>query len=616
MHKMEDMRVSRDDDEALPERLDVCLTCPPRSKGEGESGTGRMTCMSLDEQGLLMVTGCHDGRTLVWDLETRGVRDVLEDSDWHHRGPVESVLVRRDGCLVLSCHSVGNYVEETCMESTLQHVSEHETEREDSGIQPDSEKQTDSPVKRFVLWQLKRDSGALVVGTYEMNDACGRVSMCACNPEVMSGGMRGSGESVLVALITHGGAPMVLKVCASKQDSDIAKTEKVLGTVEGDASKSRRRGCNEAESVVYDITLEPLSPRVPQRDVAAIQDQANHEERRHLGSSSSGGTTITDTRVDDSGEGFESSQIDSLSIIGRHVLVYWDGDGQWFRGTVHRRDKAGERMFVVYEDGDEEWIQIHGAVPWKYADSVSQGTSQFCNVLLSYCPSNDLIAIYDNDSSKLTLHRGHDLATLDALIVGTVGVKPSRLTFSRDGSLLALTCGDGFIEVVQTTEDVHVCKKLDFFECSSAGRKKRRQHAWLCSTFSPSGTYLFNSMVIDKETNEHCILTWNHLENRAKNVLQGQGAKIIAMECHPIPTPLQIIALSDDGNIYIWSSIMHQHWSVFQPEFETLEENREYIEVETEFDQPAQEVLPTGEGSHGKSRILHDEDNEEDILID
>ena len=59
---------------------------------------------------------------------------------------------------------------------------------------------------------------------------------------------------------------------------------------------------------------------------------------------------------------------------------------------------------------------------------------------------------------------------------------------------------------------------------------------------------------------------------------------------------------------------MHQNWSVFQPEFETLDRNREYIELETEFDlPPLQSTMPVGEG---KSRVLHDVNSDEEILID
>lgn len=59
---------------------------------------------------------------------------------------------------------------------------------------------------------------------------------------------------------------------------------------------------------------------------------------------------------------------------------------------------------------------------------------------------------------------------------------------------------------------------------------------------------------------------------------------------------------------------MHQNWTVFQPEFETLDRNREYVEVETEFDlPPLHDALPPGDS---KPKVLHDEASDEEILID
>ena len=45
-----------------------------------------------------------------------------------------------------------------------------------------------------------------------------------------------------------------------------------------------------------------------------------------------------------------------------------------------------------------------------------------------------------------------------------------------------------------------------------------------------------------------------------------------------------LIMLSDWTQIYLWAPIYRENWSAFAPDFEELEENREYVEREDEFD--------------------------------
>ena len=553
-------------DDELPERLDVCLRCP-----ESFGVDPGMSCMSLDEQGQLMVTGCQDGRNIVWDLETRGVRVVLEDGRWQGCGPVESVLLSQDGVFVLSCHSL--------------------------------RKAEVGSKKLFVLWRLGRSSEASVVATHEMvcSSETGTVSLCGIGSPVVHRGV------LMMVLLTLGGMPMCLRVHVKGERLDMKELSETINTIHPSVGVGSNPVEQGGENIEYSIDVQPLSFPLSQKVTVEKEPEGKNVEKNQ-GSASSGGTTITDTRMHDVGGDLTSKRVDN-SIIGRKVDVFWDGDGVWFRGTVNHLDES--RMFVVYEDGDEEWVSFHGDIPWRYADVKESEPLQ--NALMAYCVSKDIVSIYDVSSMRLTLHKVCDLSSvIHAMELESVHTL-SGMEFSRDGSLLALTYGSGFIELFHIGDEMKLVKRLDFLECS-AGSTKERKHEWICSAFSPSGTYLFSSITMDRNENKHCILTWDHEKNTAKNLLQGQGSKILAMECHPVPIPMQIIALSDDGCVYIWSSIMHQNWSVFQPEFETLDRNREYIELETEFDlPPLQSTMPVGEG---KSRVLHDVNSDEEILID
>lgn len=587
--------------EGLPERLDVCLRCPPIQEGEGCG----MTCMSLDGQGQLMVTGCRDGRNIVWDLETRGVRVVLEDSRWLGGCPVESVLLSRDGCFVMSCHSVDQDP----------HVVDGDAR---SGGK-----------KVLVLWSLGRSSEATVVATHEIA-MTGAVSMCMAGVSSPFSESRQDETVLMMVLMTCGGVPMWLRVCGTSGSTEDALTNlnmcATYPVVVGVGSIDR-----DVSNMTYHMESFPLT--YDQGIPGAVVKDAEEEEKKMMNTSAtsySGGTTVTNA-LDDDGDDEQSSKRKQGPCVGSRVQVYWDGDGEWFSGTVRSQDLR--TMFIVYDDGDEEWVPIHGDVPWKLVDddgntkkaiknknavvsAKEDDVKRHMNVLVAYCAKTDVIALCDKDGKRLTLHSSCDFSVVHDLELEHV--EPSRMTFSQDGTMLAVTYASGFIELVQILEsEMKVIKRLDFLEYSTSGRRKKRQHAWVCSAFSPGGTYIFCSMTTDQSSNNHCILTWNHEQNVVKNLLQGQGAKVLAMECHPVPTPMQILALSDDGCVYIWSSIMYQNWSTFQPEFETLERNREYVEVETEFDLPATQdsSLAIAEGI---PRVLHDEDihDEEEIRID
>ncbi len=106
--------------------------------------------------------------------------------------------------------------------------------------------------------------------------------------------------------------------------------------------------------------------------------------------------------------------------------------------------------------------------------------------------------------------------------------------------------------------------------------------SWGACAFSPDGKHLVTS--IDASSNEHVIYTWNVVHGYAENTLQAGSDGIIELTWHPEEMPMQCLAVGKSGKIYVWAKVMTQDWSAFAPDFETLTDNREHVEEETEFD--------------------------------
>lgn len=52
----------------------------------------------------------------------------------------------------------------------------------------------------------------------------------------------------------------------------------------------------------------------------------------------------------------------SLVAVGARVAIYWDGEGEYFKGTVLKKSptKKAKPFFVKYDDGDKEWTSFVG----------------------------------------------------------------------------------------------------------------------------------------------------------------------------------------------------------------------------------------------------------------
>jgi WD40 repeat protein len=115
---------------------------------------------------------------------------------------------------------------------------------------------------------------------------------------------------------------------------------------------------------------------------------------------------------------------------------------------------------------------------------------------------------------------------------------------------------------------------------------------WAAAAFSPDGSHIVGAISSD---DEHVMYIWNVEHGYAASTLQAGVGGIEVLCWHPRPVPAQLLAVCSTGKICVWAKILSQWWSAFAPDFETLAENREHNETETEFDVELKERFVKGE---------------------
>ena len=318
--------------------------------------------------------------------------------------------------------------------------------------------------------------------------------------------------------------------------------------------------------------------------------------------------------------------------VGMGVEANSRGRGRRGRGRVDQGQEHVQKTLDMYDGFSlsekatkmtikSALLRDISVVNAMYEGDPSDGAHLVASSLPSSPDGRHYMAIYH--ASRLNLLDGKDLNLIDTMHFSDLaaGGQASHITFSSDASHIAITYPCGYVYVIevssqQIVDDVmgnsrcslsmKISARFDF-EGNGDSKQDGRKHSWITSRFSPDGAHLFTSIRL--EDSNHNIITWNHVEGQSENLLQGPGGPIIAMDCLPDMRPMQIFALSSDGCIYVWSSIVSQQWCVFHPEFETLERNRVYVEEETEFD------LPEMPSSKHKEELYVVKDFHEDVNI-
>ncbi len=64
---------------------------------------------------------------------------------------------------------------------------------------------------------------------------------------------------------------------------------------------------------------------------------------------------------------------DGAAHVGKSVRVYWTADKAWYEGSV--TEFNGCQHLVVYEDGDEEWLELE-AEKFEFVDAKPAGANK------------------------------------------------------------------------------------------------------------------------------------------------------------------------------------------------------------------------------------------------
>lgn len=91
------------------------------------------------------------------------------------------------------------------------------------------------------------------------------------------------------------------------------------------------------------------------------------------------------------------------------------------------------------------------------------------------------------------------------------------------------------------------------------------------------------SHVCGGSARQHALYIWQTDNGSIKKMLHGtKGELLLDIQWHPLRP---IVASISSGLISIWARPQIENWSAFAPDFKELEENMEYEERESEFDQ-------------------------------
>jgi len=172
--------------------------------------------------------------------------------------------------------------------------------------------------------------------------------------------------------------------------------------------------------------------------------------------------------------------------------------------------------------------------------------------------------------------------------VGTSNNAIKQIKFARKGEFFLVNSVDRVIrvydgsEIVSLNDPVPESKPplLSTIEPVQKVQDLVNRTLWKVCTFSGDGEYICAG-----SAKQHQIYIWERTATQQTilKILEGtRGEQLLDIVWHPVRP---IICSVSSGVVSIWSKNQVENWSAFAPDFTELDENVEYSEHESEFDE-------------------------------
>lgn len=327
-------------------------------------------------------------------------------------------------------------------------------------------------------------------------------------------------------------------------------------------------------------------------------------------------------------------------------IVIWDfltrGIAKVISAHVHpvcslSWSRAGYKLLSVSTDNNVcIWDVLSGECDIKYRFPSPVMKVQFhprIDKMFLVCPMRHPAVLVHVDAS-------HEIIPMDdegdVSIVASFDRRGEYIyTGNSRGKLLILTCPDLKVKTsfrigpgtssAAAIKSIEFSRRTEFFLVNSADRVIRvydvrkvlksgkdedpeptqklqdlvNKTMWKKCCFSGDGEYICAG-----SARQHSLYIWERSVGNLVKILHGtKGEMLLDVVWHPVRP---IMASISSGVVSIWSQNQVENWSAFAPDFKELDENVEYEERESEFDQSDED----------KSVELSQERREEDVEVD